>query len=72
MTEVIGLTTNQNTALGLKGLWRHVVGTAVVPKPYEIKDGVPVLADGKPAMEDQIDSKETKITDSVAAAPAQS
>ena len=50
-------------ALGSKGLWRHVVRTTVAPKLYEIKDGVPVLADGKPALEDQIDSKETKITD---------
>jgi len=50
-------------ALGAKGLWRHVVGTAIAPKPYEIKAGVPVLADGKPATEDQIESKESKIMD---------
>ena len=49
-------------ALGSKGLWRHVVGTAVAPKPYELKAGVPVLTDGQmPATEDQIESKETKI-----------
>ena len=43
-------------ALGSKGLWRHVVGTAVAPKPYELKAGVSVLTDGQTpasAMEDQ-------------------
>ena len=51
-------------ALGSKGLWRHVVGTAIAPKPYKLKAGVPVLADGTtPASEDQIESKETKIMD---------
>ena len=34
-------------ALGLKGLWRHVVGTAIALKPYELVAGEPVLADGK-------------------------
>jgi hypothetical protein len=51
-------------ALGAKGLWRHVLGTAIAPKPYVLVAGVPVLADGKtPASEDQIESKETKIAD---------
>ena len=51
-------------ALGAKGLWRHVVGTAIPPKPYALLSGVPVLADGKtPASEDQIESKESKIAD---------
>jgi LTR polyprotein gag-polypeptide-like protein len=51
-------------ALGAKGLWRHVVGTAIAPKPYELVGGVPVLTDGKtPATEDQIESKESKIAD---------
>jgi hypothetical protein len=51
-------------ALGSKGLWRHVLGTAIAPKPYALLEGVPVLADGKThATEDQIESKETKITD---------
>ena len=51
-------------ALGAKGLWRHVVGTAVAPKPYVVQSGVHVLADGKtPATEDQIESKETKIAE---------
>ena len=49
-------------ALGLKGLWRHVLGTAIVPKPYALLAGVPVIADGKtPATEEQIELKETKI-----------
>jgi hypothetical protein len=51
-------------ALGAKGLWRHVVGTAVAPRPYEMLAGVFVLPDGKtPATEDQIESKETKIAE---------
>ena len=33
-------------ALGAKGLWRHVVGTAIVPKPYVVVAGVPVLTVG--------------------------
>jgi hypothetical protein len=50
-------------AIGSKGLWRHVLGTAIAPKPYALLAGVPVLADGKtPATEDQIESKEDKIT----------
>ena len=49
-------------ALGLKGLWRHVEGTAIVPKPYALVAGVPVLADGMAqAMEDQIEAREMKI-----------
>ena len=48
--------------MGLKGLWRHVEGLAVVPKPYIIADRIPVLADGKtPAMDEQIESKEVKL-----------
>ena len=51
-------------ALGAKGLWRHIVGTAIAPKPYALLDGVLVLADGKtPATEDQVESKESKIAD---------
>ena len=51
-------------ALGSKGLWRHVAGTAIAPKPYALVNGEPVLADGKTqATEDQIESKETKIAD---------
>ena len=49
-------------ALGSKGLWRHALGTAIAPKPYQILAGVPVIADGKtPATEEQIEVKETKI-----------
>ena len=51
-------------ALGVKGLWRHVEGTAVAPKPYVVQSEVHVLADGKtPATEDQIELKETKIAE---------
>ena len=49
-------------ALGLKGLWRHVEGTAIVPKPYVLVTGVPVLMDGMTqATEDQIEAREMKI-----------
>ena len=49
-------------ALGAKGLWRHVLGTAIAPRPYELKAGVPVLADGTtPATEEQIESKEDEL-----------
>ena len=51
-------------ALGLKGLWRHVEGTAIMPKPYALVTGVPVLADGMTqATEDQIEAREIKIID---------
>ena len=50
--------------LGAKGLWRHVVGTAIAPKPYAVVAGVPVLADGiTQASDDQVESKELKIAD---------
>ena len=49
-------------ALGLKGLWRHVMGTAIALKPYALLDGVAVIADGKtPATEEKIEAKEAKI-----------
>ena len=51
-------------AMGAKGLWRHVLGTAIAPVPYIITEGIPVLADGKTlATEDQIEAKESKIVE---------
>ena len=51
-------------ALGAKGLWRHIVGTAIALKPYAVVAGVPVLADGiTQASDDQVESKESKIVD---------
>ena len=51
-------------AMGSKGLWRHVEGTAIVPQPYALVAGVPVLLVSKmPAMEGQVEAKETKIMD---------
>ena len=48
--------------LGSKGLWRHVKGTAIAPKPYALVTGVPVLADRTTqATEDQIEAREMKI-----------
>src|ERR1700678_3350939 len=49
-------------AMGAKGLWRHVEGTATAPVPFAVSNGIPMLADGKtPANEDQIENKESKI-----------
>ena len=46
-------------AMGLKGLWRHVEGIAVMPKPYTVVDGVPIISDGKtPTTEKQIEAHE--------------
>ena len=51
-------------ALELKGLWRHIEGTAIVPKLYALVTRVPILMDGTTqAMEDQIEARETKIID---------
>ena len=51
-------------ALGAKGLWRHVVGTAIALKPYAVVAGVPVLTDGiTQASDDQVELKESKIAD---------
>ena len=48
--------------MGAKGLWRHVEGTATAPVPYAVNNRIPMLSDGKtPAMEDQIEVKESKI-----------
>ena len=32
--------------LGSKGLWRHVEGTTITPKPHVLVAGITVLADG--------------------------
>src|ERR1700679_1581968 len=51
-------------ALGSKGLWRHIEGTAVAPVPYSVVGGITVISDGKtPATDEQIESKEARITD---------
>ena len=51
-------------AMGSKGLWRHVEGTAVTPAPYALVNGIPVLSDGKTqATEEQIEMKESRIMD---------
>ena len=51
-------------AMGSKGLWRHIEGTAIVPKLYALVARVLVLSDGMtPATEDPIEAKETKLMD---------
>ena len=48
--------------MGSKGLWRHMEGLAVAPKPYVIADGTPVLSDGKTqATEEQLEAKEVRL-----------
>ena len=48
--------------MGSRGLWRHMEGVAVTPKPYVVADGTPVLADGKTtATEEQLGVKEAKM-----------
>ena len=48
-------------ALGMKGLWRHIVGSAIATKPYAMVARVPVLADGTTqASDDQVESKSQK------------
>ena len=50
--------------MGSKGLWRHVLGTAVAPRPFMLLNGTPVLPDGKTeAMEEQIEAQEIRIMD---------
>ena len=49
-------------AMGSKGLWRHVEGTATAPVLYAVSKGIPMLNNGKtPATDDQIELKEVKI-----------
>ena len=48
--------------MGSRGLWRHIKGVAVAPKPYVVADGIPILADGKTAAtEEQLEAKEAKM-----------
>ena len=50
--------------MGSKGLWRHIEGKTVAPKPYEILNGEYVLADLKThATEEQVEQKESKIAE---------
>jgi len=49
-------------AMGSKGLWRHVEGTAIAPRPYMLLNVIPVLSDGKTkATDEQVETKETQI-----------
>jgi len=49
-------------ALGSKGLWEHVGGTALVPQRYAIVANISVLADGTTAAtEDQVEAREDRV-----------
>ena len=51
-------------AMGSKGLWRHVEGTAVAPKPYAVINGQLFLTGLKTAAtEEQTETKESKLAD---------
>ena len=51
-------------AMGSKGLWRHVLGTAVAPHPFTLLNGDPVLVDGTTkATDEQIEAREIRILD---------
>ena len=51
-------------AMGVKGLWRHIEGTAAAPIPYVVTGGKAMLSDGKmPALDKQLEAKESKITE---------
>jgi len=50
--------------MGSKGLWRHILGTAIAPNLYMLLNKVPVLSDGKTgATQEQIETREIRITD---------
>ena len=50
--------------MGVKGLWRHVEGTATVPQPYMVVNRVSYLHDlTTVATEDQIEMKEIRMAD---------
>src|ERR1700731_2216572 len=46
------------TAMGAKGLIRHVEGTARQPLPFDVENGRPVTEPGKPAMRLEIQEVE--------------
>jgi hypothetical protein len=49
-------------AMGAKGLWRHVEGTAIAPVPYIVNEEIPMLNDGKTlATDNQVEVKESKL-----------
>jgi hypothetical protein len=50
-------------AMGVKGIWKHILGTAYRPKQYNLVEGVYLLADGTTMTEDVIKAKEAKIDD---------
>ena len=49
------------TAMGARGLIRHVDGTARKPDPYPEVNGVPMKKAGVEATDDELEEKEKKI-----------
>jgi hypothetical protein len=48
-------------AMGAKGIWKHVLGTAYRPRQYNLVNGKYLLDDGTVATEAEIEAKEVKI-----------
>jgi hypothetical protein len=46
-----------------KGIWKHALGTAVTPTPFQVEAGVPVSKPGTPATDVEIEAKDKKIDD---------
>jgi len=46
-SNLVGLCTTNSKGNGVKGLWRHIEGTAVTPAPYALVNGIPILSNGK-------------------------
>ena len=50
--------------MGSKGLWRHMLGTAIALCPYMLLNGDPVLANRTTkATDEQIEAREIRILD---------
>src|ERR1700733_7614320 len=49
-------------AMGARGIWKHVEGTALKPTQYHLLGNTYVLSDGAtPATEDQVETRESKV-----------
>src|ERR1700759_888801 len=62
-TNWVTYRTRLETAIGSKGLKRHLLGQARKPKPLEVdEDGTPLARDGTtPTTETEIEENETKL-----------
>ena len=49
------------TAMGSKGLSRHLAGSVIKPKPFNVENNVVMFDDKTPATDDQIEAKEKRL-----------